>query len=451
MKHNLLRTGFFALVMVSATTMNASAQDIRKLTLKEAIDLSIQNSNQLKNSQAKIEEATAATREAIERRLPDANISGSYIRLNNPNVDLKSKSGNGGGTGGGQQTASPAITQATYGLANISMPIYSGSRIRYGIESAKYLEEAARLDAVNDKEAVILNTINAYTNLFKAKASVELVKQSLEQSRQRVADFTNLEKNGLLARNDLLKAQLQASNIELSLMDAENNWKLADVNMNLMLGLPENTQLEIDSTVFQQAAEVKALEDYEELALHNREDITALSYRTKAATTGIKAAKGEYLPSIAVTGGYIAANVPNFVTITNAMNVGVGVQYNLSSLWKTKSKVQQAAAREKQLQASQAMLNDQVRLQINQAYQDFLLSNKKIGVLQTAVEQANENYRITKNKYDNSLVTTTDLLDAEVSQLQAKLNFSNSKADALVAYNNLLQAAGLLDNSQENK
>src|SRR4029079_4688197 len=132
---------------------------------------------------------------------------------------------------------------------------YAGSRIRYGIESAKYLEEAARLDAVNDKEAVILNTINAYTNLYKAKASVELVKQSLEQSRKRVTDFTNLEKNGLLARNDLLKAQLQASNIELSLMDAENNWNMANVNMNLMLGLPETSQLEIDSTVFQQVTE----------------------------------------------------------------------------------------------------------------------------------------------------------------------------------------------------
>ncbi len=86
------------------------------------------------------------------------------------------------------------------------------------------------------------------------------------------------------------------------------------------------------------------------------------------------------------------------------------------------------------------------RLQINQAYSQYLLSKKKIEVYATAVNQANENYRISKNKYDNALLTTADLLDANVAQLQAKLNLSNAKADAVVAYSSLLEAAGLLSN-----
>jgi outer membrane protein len=65
-------------------------------------------------------------------------------------------------------------------------------------------------------------------------------------------------------------------------------------------------------------------------------------------------------------------------------------------------------------------------------------------VYNKAIEQANENYRITKNKYDNSLVTTTDLLDADVAQLQAQLNYAFAQADAVGAYNKLLQTAGLL-------
>jgi outer membrane protein TolC len=86
-------------------------------------------------------------------------------------------------------------------------------------------------------------------------------------------------------------------------------------------------------------------------------------------------------------------------------------------------------------------------LQINQAYQTYLLSQKKIQVYQKAVEQAAENYRITKNKYDNSLATTTDLLDADVAQLQTKLNLTNAAADEVVAYNKLLQTAGILNNN----
>jgi outer membrane protein TolC len=90
------------------------------------------------------------------------------------------------------------------------------------------------------------------------------------------------------------------------------------------------------------------------------------------------------------------------------------------------------------------MLNDNIRLQTAQAYQNYLSSEKKIEVYAKAVEQANENYRIVKNKYDNSLVTTTDLLDADEAQLQAKLNHVFAQADAMVSYNKLLQTAGVL-------
>ena len=89
-------------------------------------------------------------------------------------------------------------------------------------------------------------------------------------------------------------------------------------------------------------------------------------------------------------------------------------------------------------------MNDNVRLQVTQAYENYLLSQKKIDVYSKAVEQAQENYRITNNKYTNSLATTTDLLDADVAQLQAELNYQFSKADAAVSYNKLLQTAGQL-------
>ena len=92
------------------------------------------------------------------------------------------------------------------------------------------------MDAENDKEGVILNTINAYINLYKASVTVDVVNENLAQSAHRDSVFSRLEQNGLLARNDLLKAQLQTSNIELSLLDAENNLKIANINMNLMIG-----------------------------------------------------------------------------------------------------------------------------------------------------------------------------------------------------------------------
>ena len=419
------------------------AQDTKQLSLKEAIELGIKNSKQLKASASRTEQAGAALQEAQNNRLPNASISGSYLRLTTPEVSLKTKAFGSGAdsTGGG---GSPSVNQAMYGILNISLPVYSGGKIRYGIESAKYLQQAVMLDAENDKEAVILNIINAYINLYKAAVTVNVVRENLKQSLERDSVLSRLEQTGLLARNDLLKSELQSSNIELSVLDAENNRKIANVNMNLMLGLPEQTTLVTDSSTFEKNISLKNLEEYEQLALQNRKDVLALSFRRKAATTNISAIKAEMVPSVALTGGYIAADVPHLVTITNAVNIGVGLQYNLGSLWKTKAKIVQAQAREKEISANEAQLNDAVRLHVNQDYENYLLSQKKTEVYKKAVLQATENYRITKNKFDNNLVNTTDLLDANVALLQSNINLAVAKADVLLAYNRLLETAGLL-------
>jgi outer membrane protein TolC len=273
---------------------------------------------------------------------------------------------------------------------------------------------------------------------------MDLVQENLKQQKQRVADFADLEKNGLLARNDLLKAQLQQSGVELSLLEAENNYKITCINMDLMLGLPEDMELLPDGTGFQTLPDAGSILQWEQTALQNRKDITSLSFKEKAFNSSVRSIKGEYYPGIALTGGYIAADIPNLLTITNAVNIGIGLQYNIGAIWKTGAKVEQARARLHQVQIMEHTLMDQVRLEINKAYQDYIFSLRKIEVYAKAIEQANENYRITKNKYDNNLVTTTELLEADVAQLQAQLNYAFAKADAIVAYRKLQQTAGVL-------
>ncbi len=441
----------FIFFTITFSPLSLKAQDAKPLSLQQAIDLSVKNSHQLKASFARNEQAAAELKQALDNRLPNASISGSYLRLAHPNISLKTKTVDGGGTdtSGNHGTSIPSVNQAMYGIANISYPIFTGGKIRYGIESAKFLQQAVLLDAENDKEAVILNTINAYINLYKASATVKVVNENLLQSQQRDSVFSRLEQNGLLARNDLLKAELQTSNISLSLLDAENNLKIANINMNLMTGLPENTNIQTDSTSFQKDIPLKTIGEYEQLALQNRKDLQALSLRRKAATTGISLAKADLYPSIALTGGYIAANVPHLLTVTNAVNVGVGLQYNLGSLWKTKAKISQAQAREKEIMANEAQLDDAVKLQVNQNFENYLLSQKKIDVYKKAVIQAEENFRITNNKYENALVNTTDLLEANVLLLQAKINLAVAQADVLLAYSKLLETTGILSNNQQ--
>ena len=332
-----------------------------------------------------------------------------------------------------------------YASANLSYPIYAGGRIKYGIQSAEYLVEASKLSAENDKEAIAYNISQAYNSLFKASQIIKVLEENLSASQKRDETFLKLENNGLMARNDRLKAQLQTSNIELQLLDAQNNYSIANINMDLLLGLPETTILKVDEDYINEISENQPVSYYLSQALQNRKDLQALDYQRKAANLGTKAAKAENLPSLAITGGYVVADIPGFVTITNAINIGLGVSYNLDNLWKKNSSLLKSQAREKQLEANNELLNDHIKLEINKDFQNSNLAKKKIEVYERALEQATENYRITKNKYDNGLANITDLLEADAALVGAKVNVINSRADAALAYKKLLQTSGILN------
>ena len=424
----------FCVLIISFTRLQA--QTTQKLSLQQAIELSIKNNNYLKIADAKVLQASADLQEARDRKLPNASASASYLRLSSANVDLKSAQNS--------SRPSPKVNQALYGIVNVTMPLYAGGRIRYGVESAKYLEKAALLNVENDKENVVYNSMQAYTNLYKASKTITVIQQSLNASIQRDSLFSRLEQNGILARNDLLKAQLTTSNLELTLLDAQNSFNIANINMALMLGLPENTLFEIDSNFVNDTQQLKPFIEMENMALQNRKDVQAIAFQKKAAGVGVKVAKSEAYPTIALTGGYIAADIPKLITITNAVNIGLGIQYNISSLWKNNTKLTQARVRELQLNATEALLNDGIKLQLNKDYQNYLFAKKKIELYDKSIAQATENYRITKNKYDNNLVTVTELLEADVSLLQAQLNASVAKADAALAYNKILSTTGTL-------
>ena len=429
----------FTSIAFLAVAISINAQAKKMLTLDEAVSLGIQNSKNLKIDQAKIDMATANYLEAKNNRLPSFKVSASALALANANVDLKilKPAENGGG-------ASPKANSAFYGNVSASLPIFTGGRIKYGIQSAEYLIEASKLITENDKLGIAYNVSQAYNNLFKASQQIKFLEDNLTASQKRDESFQKLEDNGIIARNDKLKANLQTSNIELQLLDANNNFNIANINMDLLLGLPDETEIEIDPNYISELTENQPVSYYLNQAISQRKDVQALDYKRRAAELGTKAAKAESLPTIALTGGYVAAEIPKILTITNAANIGVGVQYNIDNLWKKNSSLMKSTATEQQLSATNELLNDQIKLEVNRDYQNAEFSKKRITVYEKVAAQANENYRVTKNKFDNGLATITELLDADTAQISANVNVVNAQADAALAYRKLLQTTGIL-------
>jgi outer membrane protein TolC len=179
-------------------------------------------------------------------------------------------------------------------------------------------------------------------------------------------------------------------------------------------------------------------------ALQNRKDLEALRFQGKASESNIKIAKSAYYPSVVLLGGYTALDLKNVITVQNAMNIGIGIAYDLSALLKNDVLVKIAESRASEIQSTEALLTDQIKIQVQKAIEDYDLALKQDVVYAQAVDQSSENYRIIKDKYDNGLADTNDLLEADVEQLTSKINKALAKATIIQRYYELLSVTGQL-------
>ncbi|NBX27937.1 MAG: TolC family protein, partial [Chitinophagia bacterium] len=119
----------------------------------------------------------------------------------------------------------------------------------------------------------------------------------------------------------------------------------------------------------------------------------------------------------------------------------IAMRYSISSLWKGSEKITQAKSKTMELELIKSQLSDQVKLQVNKSYQQFVVAKQKINVFRKSIQQVSENYKIVESKYKNNLATVQELLDADVLQFQAKVQYEFAKADATIAYYHLLQVS----------
>ena len=415
------------------------AQERKILSLKEAISLVTTNSNEAVLANMKVNTSKLEMETMKNNQYPNLKISGQFLQLTNANIDSKIKLG-----GSPSEGSSPIkVSQLFLGQANVSMPIFNGFKLKNSISASENMYKAETANAANTKEKLGLYVVELFAKLFQSQQTATLIEDNLKSAQQRTKDFSAMVDNGLMARNDLLKAQLQESNIQLSLDTARKNENIINYQLVTILQLPENTQIDIDiETVKSDMAKNQGV-----ATSGQRNDLEALSYQQKASEAGVKIAKSGYYPSLALVGGYIAFDLKDVLTVTNAMNVGVGLSYDLASIFKNGKEVKLAKSKSEQTKTAVTILTDKIKEETYEAQENYNLSLKQNVVYKQAVEQSTENFRIVKDKYDNSLSTTNDLLEADVQQLQTKINLALSQADIALKYYRLQFASGKLINS----
>lgn len=415
------------------------AQEKTSLTLDEAIHLAWTKSNKVSLANTKVNTKKNELQSVKNNRYPDLKVSGQYQRLTNASIDLKINKNN-------TATAEPlpVVNQLMLGQVNASLPLFAGFKIQNSIKAYDNMYQAETASALQTKEEVAMMVVNYYASLYKAQKTVEILKENQKSAQQRVADFLQLEKNGIIPRNDLLKAQLQASKIQLSLDGAISDLNIVNIELVSLLKMDSKTKLEIKESDFADF-QVSNIPANEELALENRPDLESIRLQEKASLANVQIAKSGYYPSISIIGGYTALNLQNIITVQNAMNIGVGVSYDLSGILKNGTNVRIAESRALEIHNLEMMLTDDIKIQVQKAIEGYDLALKQELVYDQAVEQASENYRIIKDKYDNGLSDTNDLLEADVEQLGSNINKTLARANVIQKYYELLSVSGQLN------
>ncbi len=431
MKYKKYLLLLFTLVSISKNY----AQQTTNLNIKDAIEIVVTKSYESKLANTKTITKKLEFEASKNSQYPDIKLSGQLLRLNDAAIDLKNAKPNA--------ASQEPVNQLILAQANASLPLFSGFKIQNTIALKENLYQAELAKSANTKEELAIKVVEYYAKLFQAQKSVLLITDNLKVAQQRVLDFTDLEKNGIIARNDLLKAKLQESKTELSLAEAKKNVIVLNYYLTSILQLPDNYNIGIDENQFGGDMVLKTADNIDD-ALSNRKDFIALKSIETANKIEIEIARSAYFPNISLIGGYTTLSLQNVATVTNAINIGFGFNYNLSSLFKNSKEVKIVQSKAEEIKETEEILRENIKFQVKQTVENFKLSLQQNAVYIDVIAQATENYRIVKDKYDNGLSTTNDLLEADTEQLNATINQAYSKANVMLKYYQMLDASGIL-------
>jgi outer membrane protein len=440
------KVGLLSICVLLATA--AVAQDVRTITLKEAIDLGYANSKQLAISNAKVREAQAKLEQAKDRQLPDVSVGGNYMHINTPNFSFAGQSdGSGSGSGSGNESPLAAFSNLhDIGLVQLtsSMPLYNGMKLRNNRVMNEYLSEAASYDLQTTKSEVTMNTIKAVYQYYELLEGRKAFEENLRQEKQLVEEFKSKEEQGLLPRNDRLKTELQANRVELGLTEINHTVELAAYNLNILLGLPEETKLALDTAGMFEMKQTDTWDSYLTTGLANRSELKSAGLQVKASEANYRIAKSAQYPTLGISAGYVNAFIPNVFNVTNALNAGLSLKYSITGAFHASHSMREARARAEQAATTQAIAEDNVRIKIRGKYLRYLEMQDKMVINDKSIKQAEENFQISDNKYNQGLMILSDYLDADVSLLRSRVDYATSRADTMIAYYELQESIGAL-------
>lgn len=408
------------------------------VTLEELFETAEANSAQLRPLFTAEEEARREISVARAGRLPDidANLSVSYIGdgfITKRNFSDYEKA---------------PIPHLGNGLTvNVTQPVYTGGAVTAAVQLAELKSTAARYATEFQRDNIRFRLAGFYLDVFKYRNLRQVVERNTAQARKMLADMQARHSQGVVLQNDITRYELLVSNLELQLIQIDNTLRILNSNLVTTAGLPENMVVLPDSTILARSLPSDGEGWWQRQANDNSPALKLARSGVDISSKAETLVRSERLPKIGLKAswtmdGPILVEVPPINRNLSYWYVGVGVSYNLSSLYKSNKSL--AKSRAATLRASQELdaARENVELAVRADYVRYLEAYEELKTREKGVELATRNYAVTSTRYSADMALITDLLDAANSQLDAEQQLVNARINIIYYYYKLLFTSG---------
>ena len=400
-----------ALVLGGLLTLGAAptafAYDTVDLGLEDAIQMAFETNRSLKQSIANVDAARWNLSTARRQQGPTLVWQGTANRIGGATYDDNPLIGNNQFTN---------TLQSGYSLDTTG-------KLKHNRRSAGYGLNAADLTLENTKQAVKLQTTQAYYQLLEYRNLIEVNQEAVDTLQEHLNNVNAQYRVGTVAKSDVLASEVQLANSQQSLVNAQNNYDVAMATLNNIIGLPSDTLLNVKDSLQYTPYDLN-LDDCTVYALDNRPDGIVADYEVEQAKESVEMAKAGYRPDVSAA---LVKNIQDEHEFgheqSETWTAGFTASWNIFDNGVTQSTIETAKAALRAKEEAAAASKEQIQLDVRQQYLSLLAAEKNIHTTSKAVEQAEEDYKIAQVRYSAGVDTNLAVMDAQEKLTSARTNY----------------------------
>lgn len=448
------------LLLLSAISAMAAAN--APLSLDSCRTLAVDNNKELRSSEMEMRATYYNRKSAFTNYLPKVSATGIYMHTSKE-LSLLSDEQKSTLSGLGTALQMPALNQVGQGLVDalrtdtrnmagaavmLTQPLYMGGKIRAYNKITRYAEMIASDKHDLKYQELIVAVDETYWNIVELSARKRLAESYLNLVTTLDGDITQMIAEGFATKSDGLSVKVKVNEANVAIIQVDNGLDILKMRLCELCGLPLDSKIvladENSDTVDLTEPDVMDTGDIRE----NRPELSALGTSVKLFDEKVKVARAEFLPSVALTGGYFASYPSVFNSfekkIKGTWNIGVAVNIPILTWGDRSYKVKSAAAHAAAARWDYEATREKIELQVSQSRQKVREASERYAESLSSQAAADENLRCATLGMKEGVIPVSNVIEAQTAWLSAKTNLISSGIDVRLAYVYLRKSLGTI-------